>query len=256
VRDSSLSAKYLSNVVDSARLVDEQAAEEVAACLKNGAMRNRHTELFHRQVRGSYRQNVVARKTREVVEIQASTATLNARIEEEKELRQRSINQQRDYEETLKQLPGEGKNTGSHMSIDLYGQRSTLRGKIAEEKEKRRKSNAIQKVLLHEKQEVTASATGKPAPGSTTSSRVARALTHLPFFFKSQPAALVEASSSGRVSRSSSCRSQPESESIDVASGTFNLKYSQFSKFTYWFDFYLSSRYRDYHKRFSASDNG
>jgi hypothetical protein len=181
VRDSSLSLKFLSKIVDSARLVDEQAAEEVAACLKNGAMRNRHTELFHRQVRGSQRHNVVARKTREVVEIQGSTATLNARIEEEKELRHRSLNQQRDYEETLKQLvSGEGRNTGSHMGINLYGQRSTLRGKIADEKEKRRKSNAIQKVLLHEKQEVTASATGKPAPGSTTS----RASKRLPFFFQ------------------------------------------------------------------------
>ena len=223
MRDLSLSFNFKSKIIDSARLVDEQAAEEVADCLKNGALRNRHTQLFHRQVRGSQRHNVVARKTREVIEIQGSTSTLNARIEEEKELRHRSLNKQRDYEETLKQLPGDGKNTGSHMSIDLYDQRSTLRGKIADEKEKRRKSNAIQKVLLHEKQEVTASATGKPALGST------RASTHLPLFFKSQPMA-IEASSSGRVSRSSSRRSEPESESMDVASGTF--KYSQFSKST------------------------
>ena len=219
MRDSSPSSKFLSKIVDSARLVDEQAAEEVVACLKNGALRNRHTELFHRQVHGSQRQNVVARKTREVVEIQASTATLNARIEEEKELRHRSLNQQRDYEEALKQLSGEGKNTqaGSHMSIDLYGQKNILRGKIADEKEKRRKSNAIQKVLLHEKQEITASATGKPAPSNI------RASTRLPF--KSQPTALVEASSSGRVSRCSSRRSQTRSESMDV--GTFKY-YSQF----------------------------
>lgn len=202
MRDLSLSFNFKSKIIDSARLVDEQAAEEVADCLKNGALRNRHTQLFHRQVRGSQRHNVVARKTREIAEIQGSTAALNARIEEEKELRHRSLNQQRDYEETLKQLPGESQ-TGSHMSIDLYGQRSTLRGKIADEKEKRRKSNAIQKALIHEKREVTASATGKPAPSAT------RAMTRIPF--KSQPMEL-EASSSGRVSRASSRRSQSESD--------------------------------------------
>ena len=202
MRDLSLSFNFKSKIIDSARLVDEQAAEEVADCLKNSALRNRHTQLFHCQVRGSQRHNVVARKTREIAEIQGSTAALNARIEEEKELRHRSLNQQRDYEETLKQLPGESQ-TGSHMSIDLYGQRSTLRGKIADEKEKRRKSNAIQKALIHEKREVIASATGKPAPSAT------RAMTRIPF--KSQPMEL-EASSSGRVSRASSRRSQSESD--------------------------------------------
>ena len=140
MRDLSLSFNFKSKIIDSARLVDEQAAEEVADCLKNSALRNRHTQLFHCQVRGSQRHNVVARKTREIAEIQGSTAALNARIEEEKELHHRSLNQQRDYEETLKQLPGESQ-TGSHMSIDLYGQRSTLRGKIADEKEKRRNNS-------------------------------------------------------------------------------------------------------------------
>jgi hypothetical protein len=39
---------------------------------------NRHTELFYSQVRGSQYHNVVAHKTREVAEIQGSTASLNA----------------------------------------------------------------------------------------------------------------------------------------------------------------------------------
>ena len=80
----SLGFPHLTAIV-SVRLVDEQAAEEIAACLENGALRNRHTELFHRQVRGSQRHNVIARKTREVAEIQENTSTLNSRIEEEKE---------------------------------------------------------------------------------------------------------------------------------------------------------------------------
>ena len=116
----------------SARLVDEQAVEEVAACLKNGALRNRHTELFHRQVRGSQCHNVVARKTREVADIQGSTAHLDAHIEEDKEFRHRSLNEQRGYEGTLKQLSDEG--LGSRMGIELYDEGSMLRGKIADEK--------------------------------------------------------------------------------------------------------------------------
>jgi len=215
-------------LIDSARSVDEQAAEEVAACLKNGALSNRHTELFHRQVRGSQRHNAVARKTREVAEILSGTASLNARIEEEKEFRHRSLNQQRNYEETLKQLSGEG--TGSHMSIDLYDKTSTLRGKIADEKEKRRKSNTVQKVLLQEKEEVTASATGKPAASSS------RASSRLPF--KPQPM-VPEASSSGRVlAAASGTRS---SDSLGVGTS----RYSRFSKIQ--IDLILS-----YYTRFSG----
>jgi len=189
----------------SARLIDEQAAEEVAACLKNGALRSRQTELFHRQLRGSQRHNAVARKAREVAEIQGSTAALNARIEEEKEFRHRSLNEQRDYEEALKQLSNEG---SGRMGMDLYDQRSTLRGKIAGEKEKRRKSHVTQKDLLHEKEEVTASGTGKPAASS------ARVSTRLPF----KPQRTVpEASSSGRVLLAASgrvSRGQSEPQSL------------------------------------------
>jgi hypothetical protein len=76
------------------------------------------------------------------------------------------------------------------MGIDLFDQRSTLRGKISGEKEKRRKSHAIQKVLQHEKEEITASATGKPAANST---RISMCLP-----FKTQQM-VPEASSSGRV---------------------------------------------------------
>jgi hypothetical protein len=118
----------------SAHIVDEQATEEVAACLKNGALRNRHTELFHRQVRGSQRHNVVARKTRELAEIQGSTTSLDARIEEEKKFRHRSLNEQRGYEGTLKQLSDES--LGSQMDIKSYDERSILQGKITDEKEK------------------------------------------------------------------------------------------------------------------------
>ena len=175
-------------LIDSARSVDEQAAEEVATCLKNGALSNQHTELFHRQVHGSQCHNTVAHKTRKVAEILSGTASLNTCIEEEKEFCHRSLNQQHNYKETLKQLLGKG--TGSHMSIDLYDKTSTLRGKIANEKEKQHKSNTVQKVLLREKEEVTASATRKPAASSS------RASSHLPF--KPQPM-VPEASSSGRV---------------------------------------------------------
>jgi hypothetical protein len=117
-----------------------------------------------------------------MAEIQGSTATLNARIEEEKESRHRSLNQQRGYEETLKQLSDEG--LGGQMGLDSYDQRSTLRGKIADEKENRRKSHAIQKLLSQEKDEVTASASGKPAANKTRAPR--------------RPA-MTDASSSGRV---------------------------------------------------------
>lgn len=185
--------------------MDEQAAEEVVACLEHGALKNRQTELFHRQVRGSQRHNAVARKTREVAEIQGSTTTLNARIEEEKEFRHQSLNQQRDYEAALKELP-DG-DSGGQMGIDRFDERSTLRGKIADEKEKRRKLNAIQKVLLHEKEEITASATGKPAANSTRT-------LHLPF--KPQKP-IPEASSSGRVLPAVSgrvSRAQSESQSF------------------------------------------
>jgi hypothetical protein len=69
-----------------------------------------------------------------VAEIQGSTASLNARIEEEKEFRHRSLNEQRGYEVTLKHLSDEG--LGSQMGIKLYDERSMLWGKIANEKEK------------------------------------------------------------------------------------------------------------------------
>jgi len=123
-----------------------------------------------------------------VAEIQGSTANLNARIEEEKEFRHRSLNEQRGYEGTLKQLSDEG--LGSRMGIESYDESSMLRGKIADEKEKRRKSHTIQKLLSQKKDEVIASATGKPTANRT------RAPTRLPF--KQQPM-VTEASSSGRV---------------------------------------------------------
>lgn len=126
---------------------------------------------------------------REAAEVQSGTISLNTRIEDEKEFRHRSLNRQRDYEETLKQLAGEV--VGDHMSIDLYDKRSKLRGNIADEKEKRRKSSAIQKVLAREKDELTSSATGMPAANST------RGQTRLPF--KPRPTA-PDASSSGRIS--------------------------------------------------------
>jgi hypothetical protein len=65
-------------------------------------------ELFHHQVRGSQHHNAVACKTHEVAEIQESTSTLNAHIEEEKEFHHRSLKQQHGYEGTLKQLSDEG----------------------------------------------------------------------------------------------------------------------------------------------------
>lgn len=203
MRDPFFLLDFYLKPIASARLVDEQAAEEVAACLKNGALRNRHTELFHRQVRGSQRHNVVARKTREAAEIQGSTATLNARIEKEKEFRHQSLNQQRGYKGTLKQLSDEG--LGGQMGLDLYDQRSTLRGKIADEKENRRKSKAVQKLLSQEKEEVTASATGKPTANNTRAPS------------KRRPMA-TEASSSGRVLTVS--RSQSEATS-SLGDGTF-----------------------------------
>jgi hypothetical protein len=187
----------------SARIVDEQAAEEVSAFLENGALKSQHTQLFHRQVRGSQRHNAIARKACEVVEIQAGTATLNARIEEEKDFRHQSLNVQRDYEAALKQL-SDG-NSGGQMGIDLFSQRSTLRGKISDEKEKRRKSNAIQKVLLHEKEEITASATGKPAANST------RISSHSPC--KTQQT-VPEASSNGRVLPTASLSGRVSTTSI------------------------------------------
>ena len=193
----------------SARLVDEQAAEEIAACLENGALRNRHTELFHRQVRGSQRHNVIARKTREVTEIQGTTSTLNSRIEEEKEFRHRSLNQQRGYEDTLKQLVSDEGSAG-RMGIELYDERSLLRGKIADEKEKQRKSHAIQKLLSQEKDELTASATGKPTTKNT------RTQSRLPFTH--QPT-MMEASSSGRVLKAGS-RSSKAMSSLGIGTST------------------------------------
>ena len=103
------------------------------------------------------------------------------------------------------------------MSIDLYDQRSTIRGKISDEKEKRRKSSAVQKVLSHQKEEVTASATGKPAASSKASSRSP---------FKPQPM-VPEASSSGRVPAGAGSGAR-SCGSLDV--GTF--RYSRFSKLT------------------------
>jgi hypothetical protein len=125
----------------------------------------------------------------EVAEIQGSTSTLNSRIEEEKEFRHQSLNQQRGYEESLKQLVSD-EGLGSRMGIELYDERSMLRDKIANEKEKRRKSQVIQKLLSQEKDEVTASVSGKPTPNNT------RTQTRLPF--KKRPM-VTEASSSGRV---------------------------------------------------------
>lgn len=128
MRHLSISTRsYLTPIVQcSAHLIDEQAAEEVAACLTNRALKSRQTELFHRQLRGSQRHNAVARKAHEVVEIQGNTAALNTRIEEEKEFRHQSLNKQRDYEETLKQLSNES--SGVRMGgMGLYDdQRSTL----------------------------------------------------------------------------------------------------------------------------------
>ena len=129
-----------------------------------------------------------------MAEIQGITSTLNSRIEEEKEFRHRSLNQQRGYEETLKQLVSDEGSAG-RMGVDLYDERSMLRGKIADEKEKRRKSNVIQKHLSQEKDELTASATGKPTAKNT------RIPIRLPL--KQRPM-VMEASSSGRVLKASS----------------------------------------------------
>ena len=133
-----------------------------------------------------------------MAEIQGITSTLNFRIEEEKELRHRLLNQQRGYEETLKQLVSDEGSAG-RMGVDLYDERSMLRGKIADEKEKRRKSNVIQKHLSQEKDELTASATGKPTAMNT------RTPIRLPL--KQRPM-VMEASSSGRVLKASSSSSK------------------------------------------------
>ena len=159
------------------------------ACIGNGALKSRHTELFHRQVRGSQRHNTIARKARETAEIQAGTATLNARIEEEKRFCHQSLNLQNEYTAVLKQLSDGNSKSGGQMGVDLFN-KSTLRGKILDEKEKWRKSHMIQKALLHEKEEITASTTGKPAANSS------RISTRSPF--KTQQT-VPEASSSGRV---------------------------------------------------------
>ena len=144
-----------------------------------------------------------------MAEIQGSTASLNARIEEEKEFRHRSLNEQRGYEGTLKQLSGEG--LGSRMGIELYDKSSMLRGKIADEKEKRRKSHTIQTLLSQKKDEVIASATGKPTANRT------RAPTRLPF--KQRPM-LTEASSSGRVLAAGSSERTSSGQSEDMGVGT------------------------------------
>ena len=103
------------------------------------------------------------------------------------------------------------------MSIDLYDQRSMLRGKISDEKEKQHKSNVVQKVLSHQKEEVTASATGKPTTSSKASSRSP---------FKPQPL-VPEASSSGRVPAGAGSRAQSHG-SLDVST----FRYSWVLKLT------------------------
>lgn len=144
-----------------------------------------------------------------MTEIQGTTSTLNSRIEEEKEFRHRSLNQQRGYEDTLKQLVSDEGSAG-RMGIELYDERSLLRGKIADEKEKRRKSHAIQKLLSQEKDELTASATRKPTTKNT------RTQSRLPFTH--QPT-MMEASSSGRVLKAGS-RSSKAMSSLGIGTST------------------------------------
>ena len=142
-----------------ARLIDQQVADEVQESLRMGILKNPHTELFYRQARASQRLTSAAKKVQETAEIQATTETIQLRIDAEKESRHFSLLLQRQYEDELKFLTHSTAGTvnGQAMGVDIYNQTSDLWAKIENEKELRRKSNLIQKTLAVEKSTVVSS---------------------------------------------------------------------------------------------------
>ena len=170
----------------SARLVDEQVAEEVASSQKNGIMKNKQTSLFHQQNRANQRLMNTARKTRKETIMQDSLASIQSRVNNEKVTRQQSLLRQREYEESLKALTENG-GANSRMNLALFEETSQLRKKIDNEKDCRRRSVISRNSLTNKLSEISASASGKPSVGVAK-----RLLKVIP--------EEIEASSSGRVS--------------------------------------------------------
>lgn len=201
----------------SARLVDEQVAEEVASSQQTGIMKNKQTSLFHQQNRANQRLMTTARKTRKESIMQDSLTRIQTRVDSEKVTRQQSLIRQREYEESLKSLTDNGAEH-SRMSMALFEETSQLRMKINNEKDLRRRSAITRNLLADELSEVSASASGKPTAG------VAK---RLEVVIPEE----VEASSSGRVSvafaqvefsrRGAQVGSREEAEGY--SDGTFSL---------------------------------
>lgn len=109
----------------SARLVDEQVAEEVASSQQTGIMKNKQTSLFHQQNRANQRLMTTARKTRKESIMQDSLTRIQTRVDSEKVTRQQSLIRQREYEESLKSLTDNGAEH-SRMSMALFEETSQL----------------------------------------------------------------------------------------------------------------------------------
>jgi len=172
--------------VSSARVVDEQVADEVESSLKTGVMKNNQTGLFHRQNRANQRLVSTARKSRKETVLQDSLSGVQSRIVSEKAAHQQSLLQQREYEASLKLLMDNGASGNSRMSLELFEETSQLRKKIANEQDLRRRLKITQSSLMDELSEISTSASGKPGAGAAKRLRKVNS-------------GYIEASSSGRV---------------------------------------------------------
>jgi hypothetical protein len=176
-------------IVSSARVVDEQVAEEVESSLRTGIIKNKQTNLFHQQNRANQRLISTAHKTRKETVMKESLSSVQCHVEDEKTARQQSLLRQREYEASLKALTENGSGK-SRMNIALFEETSHLRRKIDNEKDLRRRSTITQSSLTADLSELTASASGNPGSSIANLKRIS----------KLTPSEDIEASSSGRVS--------------------------------------------------------
>lgn len=133
--------------LQSARMVDEQVAEEVKSSLRTGVMKNKQTNLFHQQNRANQWLLSMARKTRKESVLKDSLSSIQSQINNEKAARQQSLHRQQEFAASLKTLRESG--TGnSHMSIERFEEGSQLQKKIDDEKDLRRRSNFTQTSLM------------------------------------------------------------------------------------------------------------
>ena len=156
-------------------------------------MKNKQTSLFHQQNRANQRLLSTARKTRKEAVLKDNLSSVESRINDEKAAHQLSLLRQREYAASLKTLNESGSGN-SRMSIARFEEGSQLQKKIDYEKDLRRRSTITQTSLIAELNELSASASGKPLPGTG----VAKKLPTRRVVISEENE--LEASSSGRVS--------------------------------------------------------